>query len=138
MTLRDWHRPPTQDETRAYNSGKALCPPVDIPLQDSQTTLLPGGYAASGSHFSMNGSFVGQNDYGQVPPAQNLGYAPSYPSAPGSVISYQQPANWGYNNAPPPSTISFPALRILRWGVTRISLSMTPSLLDTDRSSCLP
>lgn len=112
MTLRDWHRPPTQDEKRAYNSGKAPCPPVDVPqsLQDSQPTLLPGGYAASGPHYSMHGPFVGQNDYGQVPPSQNLDYAETYSSAPGSVfqpnISYQQPANGGYNNAPPPSTIS--------------------------------
>lgn len=112
MTLRDWHRPPTQDEIRAINSGKALCPLVDVHqnLQDSQPTLLPGGYAASGPYYSMHGPFVGHNDYGQVPPSQNLDYAESYPSTPGSVFqsntSYQQPANGGYNNAPPPLTIS--------------------------------
>jgi hypothetical protein len=110
VTRRDWHRPPTQDEIRAINSGKALCPPVDVPqnLQDSQPTLLPGGYAAYDAHFSVHGSFVGQNDYGQAPPSTNLDYAPSYPSPPGSVfqpnISYQQPASGGYNDAPPPST----------------------------------
>ncbi|KAG7530686.1 hypothetical protein FFLO_04856 [Filobasidium floriforme] len=111
VTPRDWHRPPTQDEIRAINSGKALCPSVDVSqnLQDSQPMLLPGGYAASGSHFSMHGTFVGQNDYGQVPPSQNLDYAESYPSAPGLVsqpnTSYQQSANGGYNNAPSYSTI---------------------------------
>lgn len=75
-------------------------------LPGSHSMPSPGGFSISGVNESLYGSFVSHSHQSQIPPPQNLDHTSSYLSVPGSVITYQQPANWGYNNAPPPSTIS--------------------------------